>query len=138
MHREDIDPQHGKLLFRVRLQKAAAGAEARVVDEEIDPLVGEGGAERVALRIAGKVGGEDAAGDGVLGREFGGKGIQPVLPAGGQDEPEAQLCVPAGKLLPDAGGCAGDPDGFVFMACPFSILHCFSYVYSNTPKSQNP
>ena len=37
---------------------------------------------------------------------------QPVAAAGGQNEPEAQPGIAAGKLPPDAGGRAGDPDSF--------------------------
>ena len=44
--------------------------------------------------------------------ELGGKGLQPVAAAGGQDEPKTQPGIAAGKLPPDAGGRAGDPDSF--------------------------
>ena len=62
----------------------------------------------LAVLFPGKIGGQDAAGR----AQFCGQRFQPVGAAGGQDEPAAQLCIAACKLLPDAGACASDPDGF--------------------------
>ena len=64
------------------------------------------------LRILRKVGGYDAAEGAVFRPELGGKGLQPVAAAGGQNEPEAQPGIAEGKLPPDARGRAGDPDSF--------------------------
>ena len=92
----------------IRFQIAAADAEARVVDENVDVLPCQRGAQPGAVRFVGKVGGQDAAGRAQLGRE----GFEPVGAAGGEDEPTAHFGVAACKLLPDAGACASDPDGF--------------------------
>ena len=121
VHGENVDPQHGKLLFRVGVEEAAAGAEARVVDEEVDALGGQYGAQGLAVDVAFQVGGEDAAGHMIAVLQLLGQGVQPVFPAGRQDEPETQPRVLAGELLPDAGRSTGDPDCFlVHRTCPFS------------------
>ena len=112
MHGQHVYPQHGKLLARVRLGKGTAGTKARVVDEQVDALARQCFAQGGDLRVLLKVGGCDAAEGAVFRPELGGKGLQPVAAAGGQNEPEAQPGIAAGKLPPDAGGRAGDPDSF--------------------------
>lgn len=89
-----------------------AGTKARVVDEQVDAFVCQCFAQGGDLRILRKVGGYDAAEGAVFRPELSGKGLQPVAAAGGQNEPEAQPGIAAGKLPPDAGGRAGDPDSF--------------------------
>ena len=112
VHGQHVHPQHGKLLARVRLGKGTAGTKARVVDEQVDAFVCQCFAQGGDLRILRKVGGYDAAEGAVFRPELGGKGLQPVAAAGGQNEPEAQPGIAAGKLPLDAGGRAGDPDSF--------------------------
>ena len=102
------------------IEKILKNAEV-VVEEEVDALSGQYGAQGLAVNVAFQVGGEDAAGHMIAGLQLLGQGVQPVFPAGRQDEPEAQPRVPAGELLPDAGRSAGDPDCFlVHRTCPFS------------------
>ena len=70
----------------------------------------------LAVLFLCKIGRQDAAGR----AQFCGQRFQPVGAAGGQDEPAAQLCIAACKLLPDAGACASDPDGLLHGDFPFS------------------
>lgn len=93
-------------------EKGTAGTKARVVDEQVDAFVCQCFAQGGDLRVLLKVGGCDAVEGAVFRPELGGKGLQPVAAAGGQDETEAQPGIAAGKLPPDAGGRAGDPDSF--------------------------
>ena len=114
-HRKAEQPRHGfhihpdHFLFPgvVGLQIAAAHAKARVVDKDINGLPLQLLEKTLAVLFPGKVCGQDAAGR----AQFCGQRFQPVGAAGGQDEPTAQLCIAACKLLPDAGACAGDPYG---------------------------
>ena len=110
---EDVYLCHGQLPLRIRLEKAAADAETGIVDEDVDPLAVQCGAEAVEFGLLREIRRQDAADGVVLGQQLGGEGFQPVFAPGGEDEPEPQLCVPPGELLPDARACAGDPYRFV-------------------------
>ena len=123
-HRKAEQPRHGfhihpdHFLFPgvVGLQIAAAHAKARVVDKDINGLPLQLLEKALAVLFLCKIGRQDAAGR----AQFCGQRFQPVGAAGGQDEPAAQLCIAACKLLPDAGACASDPDGLLHGDFPFS------------------
>ena len=122
-HRKAEQPRHGfhihpdHFLFPgvVGLQIAAAHAKARVVDKDINGLPLQLLEKALAVLFLCKIGRQDTAGR----AQFCGQRFQPVGAAGGQDEPAAQLCIAACKLLPDAGACASDPDGLLHGDFPF-------------------
>lgn len=93
-------------------EKAPQAPKPALLRKQVDAFVCQCFAQGGDLRILRKVGGYDAAEGAVFRPELGGKGLQPVAAAGGQNEPEAQPGIAAGKLPPDAGGRAGDPDSF--------------------------
>ena len=113
VHGQHVDFGHGELGLGAGLQKTAADAKARVVDKNVDPLLGQLFTQASTLALPGKVGGEDAAERVVLCQQLGGQLIQPLPAAGGEDEAEAELGIPAGKLPADAGRGSGDPDSLV-------------------------
>ena len=114
----------GNALIKVRAIAAKHRGDWAMADDsglEVDALGGQYGAQGLAVNVAFQVGGEDAAGHMIAVLQLLGQSVQPVFPAGRQDEPEAQPRVLAGELLPDAGRSTGDPDCFlVHRTCPFS------------------
>lgn len=112
MHGQHIDLRHGELFLAAGLKKAAADTEAGVVDENIDALVRQRLAETGALALLLQISRQDAAEGAVLRGELCGQSFESVSAAGGEDEPEAEAGVPAGKLPANAGRSSGYPYSF--------------------------
>lgn len=112
MHGQHIDLRHGELFLAAGLKKAAADAEAGVVDEKIDALVRQRLAETGALALLLQISRQDAAEGTVFRGELCGQSFESVGAAGGEDEPEAEAGIPAGKLPANAGRSSGYPYSF--------------------------
>ena len=99
-----VDPHLLGIAAGIVVQERARGAEARVVDQQVD-LDSE---LRDPVAQRGGIGGE-VAGDGVgFGRELGGEPLQPVGATGDQHQVVAAGGELARELFANSRGSAGD------------------------------
>ena len=89
---------------RVVLQERAGGAEAGVVDQQLDLDAELGDPLRQRRRVGGEVAGDDVR----VGRKLGGEALQAVGPAGDQHQVVPAGGELAGELLANSRRGAGD------------------------------
>ena len=111
--RLDIEPDQGQLAVAIEPGEAAVGADARVVDEDLDiePELLDLCGEPVALARVGKIGDDDLGPDPVLARQFSGEIAKVLLAPRDQDDAVPAAGEAAGDLYSDPRGGAGDQRG---------------------------
>ncbi len=110
---DHVDHQLVVVALPVDGLERAAGAEARVVDQEVDSEapVGEFGADAAGGVRGGEILDQHVGGDAVGLSETLGEVVQAVGGAGDQHEVVAARGELGGELGPEAGGRAGDQSG---------------------------
>jgi hypothetical protein len=134
--RAHVDIDDAELAFGRKLVEVADGAEAGVVDEDVDSdALGDGALLQLPRRLRiGEIGRPDSHGDAVLCAQRIGQLPHDIGAPRDQDEIVAvggeQLC----QLQSDAGGSAGDEGGVLPAQEPVTLaraaIACLARIYS--------